>query len=164
VVGTLLDRFGPKFCGIVSGLLIIPGSLCLAFESALPFDALMLGFFLLAFGGTFNFVPAFHLSNSFPQFQGLILSLITGAFDASAAVFLLFRVLYQRSNGTFDLRRFFLVYLIVPIFILTTQSTIMPTRSYETRAELLASMEATADPLQDVHDSDDELESQADVW
>ena len=164
LVGTLLDRFGPKLCGIVSGILLVPGSLCLAFESALPFDAFMLGFFLLALGGTFSFVPSFHLSNAFPQFQGLILSLITGAFDASAAVFFVFRVLHQRSYGKFGIRKFFLVYLVVPVLILIAQALFMPTHSYETRAQLVTEIEATVDPLQDMHDSDDELESQADVW
>ena len=90
----------------------------MAFAPSLPFDAYALGFFLLALGGTFTFVPAFHLSNAFPQVQGLILSLVTGAFDASAAVFLAFRMIYLYTGGAFGVRQLFLVYLLIPILML----------------------------------------------
>lgn len=164
IVGTVLDRFGPRVCGYLSGGLLIIGSLCMAFSAELPFDAFIAGNFFLALGGTFSFVPSFHLSNAFPQFQGLILALITGAFDASSAVFLLFRMIYDSTNGRFALRELFLLYLIVPVFVIVTQFLLMPDRCYDTRTELEVKMEIAEDPGQDIHDSDDDVGSEAELW
>ncbi|OAP55360.1 hypothetical protein AYL99_10333 [Fonsecaea erecta] len=157
LVGGILDRYGPRVCGIISSIFLVLGSICMAFASDLPFDAYIVASFLLALGGTFTFVPSFHLSNAFPRFQGLILALVTGAFDASASVFLIFRILYQSTHGAITLRQIFTVYLLVPIFILVSQLTIMPSQSYQTRGELAEKMDKAQDPTTDVHDSDDEL-------
>jgi MFS family permease len=133
LVGTILDRYGPRICGLISSGLLLFGTLCMAYAADLPFDAYIAGHFLLALGGTFIFEPSFHLSNAFPRVQGLILALITGAFDASAAVFLVFRLLYEFTDGAFRLKQLFLVYLAVPIFIFVCELTFMPATSYETR-------------------------------
>jgi MFS family permease len=163
LVGTTLDRYGPRICGLFSSALLFLGSLCMAFEHELPFDAIIAGHFLLALGGTFLFVPSFQLSNAFPRFQGLVLALVTGAFDASAAVFLVFRIVYESTSHHFSVKQFFLVYLVVPIFILITQIFLMPGKSYETRNELQEDAEKAKDVEQDVHDSDDELDD-SEVW
>lgn len=164
IVGTVLDRFGPRMCGFFSAGLIFIGSLCMAFATAVPFDAFIAGSFFLALGGTFSFVPSFHLSNAFPRFQGLILALITGSFDASAAVFLGFRVIYNSTNGRFGLRPFFLVYLLVPVFIILTQLFVMPDRVYDTRTELELKIEIAEDPATDLHDSDNEIDNESELW
>ncbi|KAK4910632.1 hypothetical protein LTR66_017417, partial [Elasticomyces elasticus] len=157
VVGTTLDRYGPRVCGLISSILIAIGALLMAFSATLPFDALIASSFFLALGGTFSFVPSFHLSNAFPKYQGLILALITGAFDASAAVFLLFRLIYEHTGGSFGLRSFFLLYTaIIPAFILVTQLFLMPSQSYQTRTELNVKLEIAENPTTDLHDSDDE--------
>jgi MFS family permease len=164
LVGAVLDRYGPFPCGIISCFVIFLGSLCMAYAPSLPFDAYALGYFLLALGGTFTFVPSFHLANAFPQLQGLILSLITGAFDASAAVFLAFRLLYEASGGDFNVQQFFRVYLVVPCLMLAAYLFLMPRQSYETRSELENQMEKVADNAMDVHDSDDELDTTAELY
>ncbi|OCT48116.1 Protein FMP42 [Cladophialophora carrionii] len=159
LVGGILDRYGPRVCGIISSVLLALGSLCLAFAEPLPFDGYIVASFLLALGGTFTFVPSFHLSNAFPRFQGLILALVTGAFDASASVFLLFRILYQSTSGAVSLRQIFLVYLFtIPTFIFVTQVFIMPAQSYQTRGELAEKMDRAQDATTDLHDSDDDLD------
>ncbi|KIW93527.1 uncharacterized protein Z519_06132 [Cladophialophora bantiana CBS 173.52] len=163
LVGSILDRYGPRVCGIISAILLALGSVCVAFASDFPFDAYIVASFLLALGGTFTFVPSFHLSNAFPRFQGLILALVTGAFDASASVFLIFRILYQNTHGAITLRQIFTVYLVIPIFILVSQITIMPSHSYQTRGELTEKMDQAQDPTTDVHDSDDELEGAMEI-
>ncbi|KAL2434107.1 Protein FMP42 [Exophiala dermatitidis] len=146
-----------------SAILLALGSLLMAYAQDLPFDVYYAGSFLISLGGTFTFVPTFHLSNTFPRFQGLILALVTGAFDASASVFLIFRLLYQATHHVFGPRQIFLVYLVVPAFILITQLTMMPARSYDTRVELETRMERAQDPAQDVHHSDEELNNAAEI-
>lgn len=108
----------------------------MGFEHELAFDAVTTAHILLALVGTLIFVPSFHLSNDFPYYQGLILALVTGAFDASAAVFLGFRLVYEHTQRAFGLKHLFLGYLVVPIFVLSTQFFLMPSKIYENRAEL----------------------------
>jgi hypothetical protein len=159
----MLDRYGPKICGLISSALLFFGSLCMGFEHELPFDAVITGHILLALGGTFIFVPSFHLSNAFPRHQGLILALVTGAFDASAAVFLVFRMVYEHTKQEFGLKQFFLVYLAVPIFVFVTQLFLMPTKIYESRTELQETAEKLVNPAVDLHGFDDGLED-SEVW
>lgn len=135
----------------------------MGFEHELPFDAVITAHVLLALGGTFVFVPSFHLSNAFPRYQGLILALVTGAFDASAAVFLVFRLIYEHTQGAFGLKQFFLLYLIVPVFVLLTQVYLMPSHIYENRTELQESADKAQDPGQDLHDSDEDLDD-GEMW
>ena len=89
------------------------------------FDGYIAGNIFLALGGTFIFVPSYSISNAFPRFSGSIVATVTGAFDASAAVFLFYRLSYEASHGTFTPDKFFLGYLAVPVLILIAQSTLM---------------------------------------
>lgn len=72
------------------------------------------GYILLAIGGPLIFLPSFHLSNTFPARAGLILSAVTGAFDASSIPYLLYNQLYDAVGGI-SLKAFFWSYSIIPI-------------------------------------------------
>lgn len=109
----------------------------MAFAQDLPFDAYIPGYLFLAIGGPFVFIPAFQLSNTFPKYSGSILALLTGAFDTSSAVFLVYRLLYQGSDGSFTPKKFFLIYLVVPAAILLAQIFVMPSQSYKSVGELV---------------------------
>lgn len=136
-VGTILDHFGPRVCGILGSLFLIAGSLLMAYERSLPFDGLLFGYLFLALGGPFTYISSFQLSNAFPRHSGLILALLTGAFDASSALFLVYRVLFEKTGGSFGHDRFFLVYLVVPLVIILLQLTLMPKQSYKTVGEMI---------------------------
>lgn len=136
-IGAVLDNFGPRVCGIIGSICLFLGALVFAYAQALPFDAYLLGYLLLALGGPFIFISSFQLSNAFPRHSGLVLALLTGAFDSSSAIFLLYRVIYDKTDGAFNLRRFFLLYLVVPICILVIQLLLMPATSYKTVGELV---------------------------
>jgi len=136
-VGTILDRYGPRVASIIGVVFLAFGALSMAFAADLPFDAYIPGYLFLALGGPFVFISSFQLSNTFPKRSGLILALLTGAFDTSSAVFLVYRLIYQASRGSFTLRKFFLVYLAVPAFVLIAQVFVMPGQSYKTVGELV---------------------------
>lgn len=136
-VGAILDHFGPRVCGALGVGFLTLGSLSMSFAEELPFDGFLLGYFLLALAGPFTYISSFHLSNAFPRKSGLILALLTGAFDSSSALFLVYRVIYDKTGGTFGHHRFFLVYLVVPVVILLLQFTILPKQSYKTVGELM---------------------------
>lgn len=160
-IGTILDRYGPRVCGIISSVLLALGSLFFAFARQLPFDGYIPGYFLLALGGPFVFISSFQLSNAFPQRSGLVLALLTGAFDTSSAVFLGYRLAYQASGRAFHPHGFFLAYLVVPAFVLAVQLSVMPRASYKTVGELVQQAKATAHSAQ--ASDDDERPASADA-
>ena len=159
-VGTILDKYGPRVCGIIGSVLLAVGSVFFIFASAVPFDAYIPGYFFLALGGPFIFISSFQLSNAFPRHSGLILALLTGAFDSSSAVFLFYRLIYTATDGSFTPQKLFLVYLIVPVFILVVQIFLMPGESYKTIGELLKEAE---DPSNDIDIYDTEITDLAEL-
>ena len=122
-------------------------------------DGYNLGYFCLALGGTFIFVPSYEIANAFPRFTGTVVALVTGSFDASAAVFLFYRLVYEATDGAFGPDQFFLVYLVVPAFIFIAQLSLMPAHGYQTMPQLEKTLEKAHDVARDVHDSDEEIES-----
>jgi MFS family permease len=157
-VGTLLDRYGPKLCLLLGCLCLATGSvlMSLAFQIA-EFDGYTIGNFFLALGGTFIFLPSFQIANAFPKYSGSIVALVTGAFDASAAVYLFYRLIYEASDRGFKPQTFFLIYLVVPFLIAIAQLTFLPSESYKTAPQLEMKIHRTEDNMRDVHSSDDEL-------
>lgn len=161
-VGTILDCYGPRLCGTAGSIFLAAGSLLLAYSFLLPgFDGYMIGNIFLALGGTFVFVPSFQMANAFPKYSATIVALITGSFDASAAIFLFYRLIYEATSGKFGPDKFFLLYTLVPLLILLAQTTILPDHSYHTVPQLEMKIERAQDSERDVHTSDDELETNA---
>ncbi|EHA54815.1 hypothetical protein MGG_15745 [Pyricularia oryzae 70-15] len=140
-IGIVLDKTGPRFCGLLGSAFLAAGSLMLAYSKALPFDGLLWGYLLTALGGPFIYISSFQLSNAFPKHSGLILALLTGAFDASSALYLIYRLIYQATSGGFGLKSFFLVYLTVPALIAVLQLTLLPKQSYKTVGEMIEDIE-----------------------
>ncbi len=140
-IGAILDHYGPRVCGLLGSAFLTIGALLMAFESRVPFDGLLFGYLFLALGGPFTYIGSFQLSNAFPKHSGLILALLTGAFDASSALFLVYRIIYQKTGGSFGHRSFFLAYLVVPVMIVVLQLTILPAQSYKTVGELVEEIE-----------------------
>jgi len=164
-VGTLLDRYGPRFTSLIGCFSIALGSLFLASSKSVRIiDLNILASIFLGVGGSCIFIPSFHLSNAFPRYSGLILALVTGAFNASAAVFLLYRTLYEPSKRAPSLQLFFSGYLIVPAAIFLAQVLLMPITSYKTVAQLDEKQEHAKDVAWDIHLSDDELDTDAEVY
>ncbi|KAJ5299211.1 hypothetical protein N7476_010768 [Penicillium atrosanguineum] len=159
-VGTILDRYGSRLCGLIGCLLLAIGSVLMILSFHLPgFQGFIAGNFFLALAGTFIFVPSFQIANAFPRHAGKIVALVTGAFDASAAVFLFYRYAYEGSGRTFTPDKFFMGYLAVPVILLLALVTFMPKRDYQTTFQLESKIEQAEDPTQDVHSSDDEIEN-----
>lgn len=157
-IGTILDRYGPRICGILGGTFVAIGCVLFAFAWDLAqrgMDGYIPGYLFLALGGPFIFISSFQLSNTFPKYSGLVLALLTGAFDTSSAIFLIYRLIYQATNGDFWPKRFFLSYLVVPVFILIIQIFLMPRYSYKTVGELVSQAENEEDSIVD---SDEDID------
>ncbi|CAI5755546.1 unnamed protein product [Candida verbasci] len=117
-VGSILDSYGAKLTCII-------GSIILSIASfSLINGWYLIGYTLLALAGPFIFISSFQLANDFPKNSGLVLALLTGAFDSSSALFLIYRIYYFNIYKV-SISKFFTLYLIIPIFILICQ-LIMP--------------------------------------
>ncbi|CUM62877.1 uncharacterized protein PRCAT00000436001 [Priceomyces carsonii] len=144
-VGSILDSYGPKVSGIIGSIIIFLGALSLKFGKSITlFDGYLTGYTLLALGGPFVFISCFQLANSFPKNSGLVLALLTGAFDSSLALFLVYRIIYSNYHKL-GLNAFFTYYLFVPLFILLCQLFIMPSESYKTVGTLAKIAETAID-------------------
>ncbi|KAK3988120.1 major facilitator superfamily domain-containing protein [Cladorrhinum sp. PSN332] len=154
-IGAILDHFGPRVCCLLGSAFLTAGAILMAFEKSVPFDGLLFGYLFLALGGPFTYISSFQLSNAFPKNSGFILALLTGAFDASSALFLVYRIIYQKTGGSFGHKKFFLGYLVVPVVIVILQLTLMPAQSYKTVGEMVEEIE---EPIgdQDPYDQVDE--------
>lgn len=163
-IGTMLDRFGPRLCNIAGCLCLAIGSLLMYFAFTIPeFDGYVVGNFFLSLGGTCIFVPAFQIANAFPKRSGVIVALVTGAFDASAAVFLFYHLAYEATNRALRPEYFFLGYLAVPIAIFLAQMFLLPTKPYKTTSQLEEKIQAARDPSRDIHESDEEISDDNEV-
>jgi hypothetical protein len=136
----------------------------MSYAFAIPtFDGYTLGNFFLALGGTFIFVPSFQMANAFPKYSGTIVALITGSFDASAAVFLFYRMAYEATNRIFTPDKFFSFYTIIPLLIFISQIILLPSESYDTVPILEKKIEKALDRTRDIHSSDDDISSDDEV-
>lgn len=158
-IGTILDRYGPRACGIIGSVCLAIGATMFSSASNVDGDLYTPGYFFLALGGPFVFISSFQLSNTFPKNSGLILALLTGAFDSSSAMFLLFRILYEKTGKKLNTHNMFLAYLVVPIFILTVQIFIMPKESYKTVSEVVHEAEEEINAPTPPHASSAEVRS-----
>ncbi|KAG0671835.1 hypothetical protein C6P40_003676 [Pichia californica] len=134
IIGRTLDSYGPRICGLIGAFFLLLASLVFINSKSLLslFDPYLIGYSLMALGGPFAYISSFQLSNAFPEKSGLILALLTGAFDTSSAVFLIYKKLYLSYPIFFKLETFYKFYLFVPLFIILAQILIMPNESYLT--------------------------------
>ena len=157
LAGAVLDRYGRRICWLASSLFLTIGCLLMGTSFAIDeFDGYMVANIFIALGGTFIFVPSFQLANAFPRYSGLVVALITGAFDASAAVYLFYRMAYEASGGSFSLAKFFFGYIIVPVLLLVAELIYMPSHAYHTMPELERKIENVQDGACHYIDSDEE--------
>ena len=124
-LGSLLFAIGSE-CKLLSNI-----TLRLAFDSYIP------GYFFMGLGGPFLFISSMHLSNAFPRNSGQVLSILTGSFDASSSVFLLYRLAYQNGFKVSP-QSFFLAYLSFPVLSVLVQLFFMPRDSYKSEFEIVA--------------------------
>lgn len=143
---------------MLGSFFLAAGALLMGYAFQIPeFDGFVAANVMFALGGTFVFLPSFQIANAFPKYSGTIVATVTGAFDASAAVFLFYRLAYQSSGGSFTPQKFFFGYLVVPVLILIAQFTIMSPDNYKSVPQLERKLEKAEDVYGDVHSSDDDL-------
>ncbi|CCG84846.1 protein of unknown function [Taphrina deformans PYCC 5710] len=127
-IGLLLDRVGMRATSLVGTVLMFLGSLGLALARDPGLDVYVPSYTLLATSGSFLLLSSFSLAGLVPRKSGLIVSGMTGAFDASSGLFLVYRITYQ-ALGRPSVETFFAVYLLVPVLIFIVQLWYMPRKT-----------------------------------
>jgi hypothetical protein len=97
----------------------------------------------MGLGGPFLFISSMHLSNAFPRNSGKVLSILTGSFDASSCIFLIYRSIYY-NNFPVSLTTFFLAYLFFPVSSIIVQIWFMPKDTYQSELEISAERQASS--------------------
>lgn len=99
----------------------------------------------MGLGGPFIFISSMQLSNAFPRNSGQVLSILTGSFDASSSVFLLYRLAYYNGFRVSP-QKFFMFYLSLPVLSIIVQFTFMPRYSYKSEFEIAAEAHESSNP------------------
>lgn len=141
-VGIFHDRYGPSVSSTTGGLLLTIGAAFLGLAHRMSHDGFICGFLCLALGGQFVYHATEHLPNAFPEQSDLLFTLQTCAYNASSAIFLVFRLLNEITVGWLSTQRFFVAYLAVPVFILLVEVFLMPKAPYMSISEFLAEVDA----------------------
>lgn len=158
LAGWALDRYGRRACWLAGCFFLMLGCLSMSSSLTLPgVDGYFAGNIFLALGGTFVFVPSFQLAQACPKHSGIIVAMITGSFDASTAVFLLYSLVYDATDGNISIKKFFLSYILVPFLILVAEFIYMPPHAYHTITELEWKINKAKDNRCDIHESDENI-------
>jgi MFS family permease len=146
IIGYILDHHGPRMTILIGSVLFLFGNV--GFSMGSNYEWLYLpSYGLLGIGGPFIFMSTLHLSEAFPRHSGLVISLLTGAFDSSSIIYELFSWLYQGTDGRIGIREFFLSYCIAPVLAFLYGLLMMP------RLPFSASDTAVADDCETARDT-----------
>lgn len=132
-VGFILDKKGPRVCGIIGSMLLALGStfFIMAKQWYSIIDCYILGYVFLVIWGSFVLISCFQLANSFPKRSKAILGLLTDCFNTSSVLFWLYKIIYQKVIIGLSLKKFFIIYMVIPAFILFCQCTFIPQKTYK---------------------------------
>lgn len=134
IFGIVLDNLGPRKVGMIASVLFSIGLVLCSFVK--NYYCFSVGFFLLGFAGPGIQMPTLHLANLFPSKTGgtgaFYMSAQAAAFDGGTAIFALFRLVYQMTDGSFTVSNFFLMYNIVPVWCFLTSMFVWPDEILET--------------------------------
>uniref|UniRef100_A0AAQ4S593 Solute carrier family 43 member 3a n=1 Tax=Gasterosteus aculeatus aculeatus TaxID=481459 RepID=A0AAQ4S593_GASAC len=95
--GYLFDRFGTMVTRLLGICLYTTGTLLLAFSSAAFSELLFPALSFIAVGGILLLLTNMQVGNLFAAHRSTVITLYNGAFDSSACVFLIIKVLHEQG-------------------------------------------------------------------
>ena len=129
LLGFLLDRFGPRTCSIISILLVALGCIVFGASNLTTFPFHLPGIVMIAFGGPGVQSAIIHVSNLFPSSKATATSIITGSFNLSFLIFVLFDNIWENYQLTYN--EIFIGYgILLLAFPLTASIIFWPDRPY----------------------------------
>ncbi|KAG7214500.1 hypothetical protein INR49_023012 [Caranx melampygus] len=121
--GFLFDRFGTMVTRLLGICLYTTGTLLVAFSSPAFADLLFPALSSIAVGGILLLLTNMQVGNLFPAHRSTIVTLYNGAFDSSAAVFFIIKILHEKG---ISLRSSFLFLSFCSIIHLVRTIFLMP--------------------------------------
>jgi len=141
--GFVMDWLGPRVCNVFSLLLAAFGNLLCGVStpsnSSLYF---LIGIASLSIAGAGVQISVFHISNRFPDAKGTVTSIITGCFNVSTGVFLIFNKIWQAGVSY---QMIFICYSILCFTFAILGAVIFPGHLYDSVDELENSMDSGFD-------------------
>lgn len=127
IIGYILDNYGPRVTILIGSVLFFCGNAGFSLAANGAHEWLYLpAYGLLGVGGPFIFMSTLHLSEAFPSHSGLIISLLTGAFDSSSIIYEFFSMIYRGTSGRIGIPEFFTAYCAIPVFSFVYGMLMMP--------------------------------------
>ncbi|XP_072042698.1 equilibrative nucleobase transporter 1-like [Amphiura filiformis] len=121
--GVLFDNLGTRFTRLLLHILLVAGFVTMLLSSPSLPQLLFPGMILLALGGG-QFIPAnFQIGNLFKNHHATVRATLSGAFDSSAAVFVLVKLGY---DGGISLQTSFAIMIGITALFLINTFLLMP--------------------------------------
>jgi MFS family permease len=127
VLGSVLDKYGPRVCSILSCCIMAFGALL--FASSRHFIGFAIASCLMSFGGPGISSAIIHISNLFPGHENLAMASLSGSVATSFAVFAVFDALWNRWQVT--VHALFTSYAIIIILLALGAWWLYPDEPFE---------------------------------
>jgi len=105
LLGVVLDTYGPRVCSITSIVCIAAGCILFAMSNIDSNPLFIPAMALIAFGGPGAQNAIIHLSNLFPAWKATATAIITGSFQLSFFVFVIFDHLWQFGHWDYQVKQ-----------------------------------------------------------
>jgi len=154
LLGIVLDMYGPRVCSTVSVLLIACGCLLFGLSEPGHVPLFVPAMCLIAFGGPGAQNAIIHLSNLFPRWKATATAFITGSFQLSFIVFLVFDQLWYFMDWNYT--HLFVGYCFVCAINLVVSMYMWPDQPYSFEGQV----EVVQEQRQALHPSKVDVEEQ----
>jgi MFS family permease len=114
LLGLVLDHYGPRVCSLISIALVAIGCFMFSISDVNNLRLFIPATSLIAFGGPGVQTAIIHLSNLFPLWKATATACITGCFQLSFVIFLIFDYLWENYQVPYN--KLFLCYCFVCLF------------------------------------------------
>ena len=128
LLGAVLDSYGPRVCSVISMLFISIGCFLFSVSNVPNFPMFIPALSMIAFGGPGVQSAIVHLCNLFPASKGTATAFITGSFQLSFIIFLLFDQLWHFYEC--DYQFLFMVYGLVCLCNMVLSFLFWPDQPY----------------------------------
>jgi hypothetical protein len=129
LLGVFLDRYGPRWCSVLSCGIVGLGFQVFSLSQSFP--SLAVGLCLIALGGPGILASIVHLSNLFPDYENLVMSLLSGSTALSFSVFTVFDALWEHYPTVITYKTLFGTYVWIAGLMAVGSYYLFPDEPYE---------------------------------
>lgn len=128
ILGIVLDHYGPRVCSLISIFFVSSGCFLFSISDKDKFPFFVPAISMIAFGGPGAQSAIIHLSNLFPTWKATATAFITGSFQLSFIVFLVFDQLWLFKKMSYS--TLFLGYSVICVLNAVVSIFLWPDEPY----------------------------------